>query len=82
MIANCSLKAIKGTHIPISWNRDHLYILRTYFMIYCFFRFTVKVTILFSTCCGNPLYGPEVYRKIRQIRETGFTSRNRKNRSF
>jgi hypothetical protein len=27
------------------------------------------------TCCGNPLCGPAVYSKIRQIRKIGFTAR-------
>jgi hypothetical protein len=58
----------------------YLYILRACFMIELFFRFNVKGPVVgnnllvFSILCG-PLYGPAVYAKIRQIRETGLTLR-------
>jgi hypothetical protein len=47
-------------------------------MIDLFFPFYCIVKVLrntFSKCCGGPLYGPAVYSNIRQIIETGFTSR-------
>jgi hypothetical protein len=47
-------------------------------MIELCFRFTVKGTVLrnnFATCYGGPIYSPEVYSRIRQIRKTGSTSR-------
>jgi hypothetical protein len=51
-------------------------------MMELFFRVTVNVTCLrnnvnnfFLTCCSGPLFSPADNSKIRQIRETGFTSR-------
>jgi hypothetical protein len=72
-MANCSLKAVK--ELDISWNSHHLYILTAYFMIELFFRLErqfYEIMYSFLVCCG----GLVVYSKIRQIRETGFTSRD------
>jgi hypothetical protein len=53
-------------------------------MIKLFFSFYCKndtgsykqIIYSFFACCGGPLYGPAVYTKIRNVRETGFTSKS------